>query len=101
MRMLNVFQMSASGAVMISVIIILRATLLHKLPKRTFNVLWFVTALRLVLPFSVPSVYSIYSLLGHHFDARQVSDKSIRTTTQLSLVLPETIYHVYTLLTVR
>jgi len=52
------------GGVMILAILAVRAVLLHRLPKRTFVVLWDVVLLRLLLPFSFASVFSVYTLLG-------------------------------------
>ncbi len=55
--------MSASAAVLILVITILRALLIHKLPKKTFMILWGLALFRLLAPFSLPSVLSVYSWL--------------------------------------
>lgn len=60
---MNLMQMSLSAAAMILAIIVLRALTIEKLPKKTFVVLWWVVLLRLVVPFSIPSALSIYSLL--------------------------------------
>lgn len=46
-------QMTITGAVMIAVIVLLRALLLDRLPKRTFMWLWALAVLRLVLPFGL------------------------------------------------
>ena len=61
---MNLLQMSISGAVMILVIVIVRALAVNKLPKRTFLVLWGVVAVRLLIPYSLQSAFSAYSLLG-------------------------------------
>lgn len=61
---MSLLQMSLSGAVMIGVIAVLRALLLHKLPKGAFLALWGVAAARLLIPFSFRSALSVYSLLG-------------------------------------
>lgn len=63
MERLTFLQMSATGSVMILFTVLVRTFLLHKLPKRTFPVLWGLCLLRLILPFSVPSVLSIYNLV--------------------------------------
>lgn len=57
---MSLLKMSLSGAVLILVIAIIRGLLLHKLPKRTFLILWGVVLCRLLLPFSIPSQFSIY-----------------------------------------
>lgn len=59
---INLLEMSFTGAVLIAAVLILRALLLNRLPKRTFPALWGVAILRLLLPFSVASALSVYSL---------------------------------------
>ena len=60
---MSLWQMSASGAVMILVILVLRALLLERLPKKTFLLLWEIALARLLVPFSVPFGGSFYALL--------------------------------------
>ena len=55
--------MSLYGAVMIIAIVILRALLINQLPKKTFLILWGIVMVRLVIPFTAPSAFSIYSLI--------------------------------------
>lgn len=59
-------QMSFVGAVMILAIIVIRALAINLLPKKTFLVLWGIVVMRLLLPFSIPSAFSVYSLIGNH-----------------------------------
>ena len=59
---MNLLNMSFSGAVLIIVIIIIRAAIINKLSKKTFLVLWGIVLLRLLVPFSIPSTLSVYSL---------------------------------------
>lgn len=66
---MSLFKMSFYGGVMILVIIILRAIFRNRLPKRTFVILWGVVLLRLLVPFSVPSEFSVYSMVGRHENA--------------------------------
>lgn len=61
---MSLIQMSVSGAVMILVIVVIRALLLHKLPKRAFTVLWGVVLVRLLIPYTLPCPFSAYSLLS-------------------------------------
>ena len=61
---MNLLQMSLSGAVMILVIVVIRALAINKLPKKTFLVLWGVVVVRLLIPYSLSSTFSVYSLLG-------------------------------------
>ena len=60
---MNLLQMSLSGAVLIVVVIFIRALAINRLPKRTFLVLWGIVLLRLLVPFSIPSAVSVYSLI--------------------------------------
>lgn len=58
---MTLLQMSFSGAVLILAIIVIRAAAVNRLPKKTFLFLWWIALLRLLLPFSVPSIFSAYS----------------------------------------
>lgn len=60
---MTLLKMSISGAILILIIVVIRALTMHHLPKRTFLLLWGVAVLRLLCPVSVPSVFSIYSWL--------------------------------------
>ncbi len=62
---MNLLQMSFTGGVLILAVIVLRAMALNRLPKGTFLVLWAVAALRLLVPFSIPSPASVYTLAEH------------------------------------
>jgi hypothetical protein len=46
---MSLLNMSFSASILILVIVIIRALLLHKLPKRTFLVLWGVVLCRLLV----------------------------------------------------
>lgn len=61
---MSLLQMSFSGAVLIAVIAGIRALMMNRLPKRTFLVLWGIVLLRLLFPFSVSSVFSVYSVVN-------------------------------------
>lgn len=60
---MTLFSMSFYGAVIILAILLIRAFTLHKLPKKTFLILWGIALLRLLIPFEITSDFSIYSLL--------------------------------------
>ncbi len=64
---MTLLNMSFYGAVIISAILIIRAFTLHKLPKKTFLVLWAVALVRLLVPFEISSGLSLYSLLPEDF----------------------------------
>lgn len=61
---MSLLQMSLSAAGMIFVITVIRAIAINRLPKSTFAVLWGITLARLLVPFSFPSPFSVYSLLN-------------------------------------
>ena len=56
---MSLVQMSLNGALWICLIILLRTLAIHILPKVVFWSLWEITALRLLLPFSLPSPFSV------------------------------------------
>ena len=60
---MNLIQMSIAGACIILGTVLVRALALHKLPKRTFLMLWGVAFVRLVVPFSIPSPFALSALL--------------------------------------
>lgn len=60
---MSLLQMSLAGGVMILVITVIHALAMDHVPKRTFPVLWGIALFRLLIPFSLPSALSIYSLL--------------------------------------
>lgn len=63
---MSLIRMSFSASIMIIVIIILRTFLINKLPKKTFLILWTIVLLRLLIPFSFPSTFSIYFLISQN-----------------------------------
>ena len=60
---MSFLEMSFSAAILILVISLLRRFFLNKLPKRLFLVLWGIALFRLLVPVSVPSSLSIYTLI--------------------------------------
>ncbi len=60
---MTLLKMSLYGAVIILTVLIIRAFTLHKLPKKTFLILWAVALVRLLVPFEIASGLSLYSLL--------------------------------------
>lgn len=61
---MNLLEMSLAGAVLIIAVLILRAIFINRLPKKTFVVLWELVLIRLLLPFTLPSIFSVYTLLN-------------------------------------
>ncbi|WP_185602027.1 M56 family metallopeptidase [Paenibacillus sp. 598K] len=73
---MSLLTMSFSASVFILAIVIIRTLLLHKLPKRTFIVLWGVVLCRLLIPYDVSSRFSVYSIahtLTSRFSGTDVS----------------------------
>lgn len=63
---MSLLQMSLSGSVMILAVMLARAFAVNRLPKRTFLILWGIILLRLLIPFSISSPLSAYSMLNQH-----------------------------------
>jgi len=60
---MTILEMSLSASVLIMAVIVIRTLALHKLPKKTFLALWGIVLCRLLVPFSIPSQFSIYTLI--------------------------------------
>ena len=80
---MSLLQMSFAGAVMILAIIVIRPLTVNLLPKKTFLALWGIAVARLLLPFSLPSMFSVYSLIGNH-----TSGIATTKVPQIDKVLP-------------
>ena len=80
---MSLLQMSFLGTVIILLIVVLRAVLINRLPKKTFLILWWIVLIRLLVPFSIKSVTSIYSLLQSIY-----SDINPVRTAQTTTFLP-------------
>lgn len=76
---MSLLQMSVAGGVMILAVIVIRAMAINLLPKKTFGALWGITVTRLLIPFSVPSAFSVYSLLKGHASAIDAAESSRAT----------------------
>ena len=72
---MSLLQMSFSGAVFIIAVVIIRAIAINKLPKKTFLVLWKIAFLRLLIPFSIPSMFSVYTLISNNISTPLLSGK--------------------------
>lgn len=81
---MSLLQMSFTGAILILVITVIRAVAINRLPKRIFIVLWWVALLRLLLPVSIPSMYSAYSLI---YQSETVS--SLLAETPVNSLIPQ------------
>ena len=74
---MSLLQMSFAGGVMILAITVIRTLAINRLPKKTFLALWGIAVVRLLLPFSFPSVFSVYSLLGSHVSGTDVAESPL------------------------
>ena len=71
---MNLLWMGFQASLIILAVIICRSILINRLPKKVFLVLWFVALIRLLVPYSFPSVTSIYSLAGQFITDRAESN---------------------------
>lgn len=61
---MGILQMSVQAGLLIAAILLIRAVALYRLPKTSFLVLWGVVLARMLLPVSISSRWSVYSLFG-------------------------------------
>ncbi|GGG58104.1 M56 family metallopeptidase [Paenibacillus radicis (ex Gao et al. 2016)] len=62
---MSLLEMTISASTFIVAIMIFRFLLIHKVPKLTFVVLWSFVLFRLLVPFSVPSPFSIFTAVSY------------------------------------
>lgn len=79
---MSLLNMSFSGAVFIIAIMIIRAITINRLPKKTFLVLWILVLLRLLIPFSIPSIFSVYTLISNNISAPAFSEAETDSISQ-------------------
>lgn len=70
---MNLLEMSLSTSVFIVVIALIRRFFLNRLPKRALLVLWWIALFRLLVPVSIPSSFSIYTLFQGEADRGEVT----------------------------
>lgn len=73
---MTLLNLTISGTAFILAIALFRAFALRWLPKGTFVALWWAAALRLLLPLTVPSSFSVYTLL-ESLDAPAAADAPV------------------------
>ena len=61
---MDLFQMSLVASPLIAIILLCRLLFLHQLPKKTFKILWFFALWLLLIPYLLPSRFSIYNLVS-------------------------------------
>ena len=60
---MNILSMSLSATFIILAVVAVRAFFIHKLPKKTFMVLWGIAVCRLMIPLSIPFRLNILNIL--------------------------------------
>lgn len=70
---MSILQMSISAGILVMVVIIIRAVALNRLPKTMFLFLWAVSLCRFLIPVSIPSRFSIYSVVGEVFKQKNTA----------------------------
>lgn len=81
---MDLLQMSVAGAVMILAIVAMRALMMNRVPKKTFQLLWGIALARLLIPFSLPFRFSIYALLEQKTPAVIQKSAAVRTLAATS-----------------
>ncbi|MGO0904271.1 M56 family metallopeptidase [Clostridioides difficile] len=80
----KLLEMSVASGVLILIVIFIRACLFKKLPKKVFVLLWLVVLFKLLVPISLNSNFSIYSIIESNFDTQlgntSAVDYSIKKT---------------------
>lgn len=61
---MSFIQTSLSSAILIVAVLVMRKLTLNQLPKRVFLALWAVVVCKLMVPVSLPSRFSVYTLLN-------------------------------------
>lgn len=77
---MNILQMSISAVILVVAIVLIRSLTIHRLPKKTFVMLWAVVLLRLLIPFSIPLPFNVYP----------VADRAIEFFTAIPAAAPDT-----------
>ena len=63
---MQMIQMSLSATVFILAVILVRAVTITRLPKKTFLILWGMALVQLLIPFRIPSIFSVYSKIPEY-----------------------------------
>nr|UWI50666.1 M56 family metallopeptidase [Clostridioides difficile] len=66
----KLLEMSVTSGVLILIVIFIRACLFKNLPKKVFVLLWLVVLFKLLVPVSLNSTFSIYSIIESNFDTQ-------------------------------
>lgn len=85
---MTLLERGAAGAVLILALALLRTAVGRALPRRVFGALWWTAMLRLLLPWKLPSRFSVYNLLAK---APQVSQPGPAQGLAAVRLIPETV----------
>lgn len=75
---MNVLEVSITAGILILIIIVVRLLFIHRLPKKTFLILWGIVLIKIFLPFSISSSLSIYSFLQPFFSNIVKNEEQIK-----------------------
>ena len=64
---MDILQTTVTASVFILAVVVIRVAALHRLPKAAFTALWYIGALRLLVPVPIPFRFSVYTLLERLF----------------------------------
>ena len=65
---IKLLEMSFTSGVLLLIVIFIRACLFKKLPKKVFVLLWLIVLFKLLIPVSLNSGFSIYSIIESTFE---------------------------------
>ena len=92
-----IFSMSLRASVFIIIVIIMRKLLQNKLPKKTFLALWLIAWIRLMVPYSWSSKWSIMNLVSLYTKHIRPAYMNAFGLTRKAAVTPVTIENYYEL----
>jgi len=78
---MSVFQMSISATILILAIVVIRSLAIHKLPKKTFLVLWGIALFQLLIPFYIPLPIGVYTVTDRVMGLMSVTEMNTYTPT--------------------
>ena len=81
---MNLLELTIQGGVLILVVLVLRGLLRYRLPGWTFRILWGVALVRLLVPVSLPSQWSVYTGL----DRLTEQAETVQDTPSAQVSLP-------------
>ena len=83
-----ILKMSITSGIFIIIVLFIRRIAFYHFPKRMFLLLWETALLRLLLPFSVPSRLSIYTLINVFHDRNESYNPETTCLSVCSILFP-------------